>query len=561
LSAGNLGYAKASTYVTGGLTDQLSANLAGVYTIHNGFVNVLDNGRRSDDLNQFGLRSKLKYEIGDGWDVLLGADYLRKNDSTDAVYSALAGSQMAPPAGVGPSFRAYSTYTDLDPLPHRWATDYGANLTVRGRMGWADFTAISGYRDDYLISSTDGDGTSLPTYAYQAYEGERQVSQELQLTSSGASPLQWIGGLYLLKASAYEGPVNVWSGVPITVRPNAAMLDGKTRISSYAAYGQASYELPEGFKLIAGFRTSYEQRRLTEQTNFGVDLLDPAVRAAMDLPPVDTSKSWTTTKPKATLQWENAGELLYASYSTAFKAGSYAILSPGASGPLEPENIKAYEVGGKHDLPILNHGHLDWAVFYYNYSNLQVSVQDPATGGQDASQNAATSIGKGVDLDLAVPIVRNLSARIGVEYLEARYESYPNAAVDNIINGQLAPPATYTKSIDASGNRAERSPLLTSTAQLQWLLPLGPGNISTTASLYHNSGFYFDAGEEFQQKRYNLVNLHMQYAPQGNRWSVAAWINNAFNATVIGGVATSPYVVGAFYNDPRLFGLSASLHY
>ena len=45
VSAGNLGYAKATTYVTGGLTDELSANFAGVYATHNGFVNVLNNGR------------------------------------------------------------------------------------------------------------------------------------------------------------------------------------------------------------------------------------------------------------------------------------------------------------------------------------------------------------------------------------------------------------------------------------------------------------------------------------------------------------------------------------
>jgi iron complex outermembrane recepter protein len=107
----------------------------------------------------------------------------------------------------------------------------------------------------------------------------------------------------------------------------------------------------------------------------------------------------------------------------------------------------------------------------------------------------------------------------------------------------------------------ERAPLLTSTAQLRWLLPIGTDQIETTASYYHNSGFYFDPGDEIQQKAYNLVNLYAKYTPQGDRWSVAGWINNAFNATVLGGAAASPYVMGGFYNDPRLFGLSASVRY
>jgi iron complex outermembrane receptor protein len=180
-----------------------------------------------------------------------------------------------------------------------------------------------------------------------------------------------------------------------------------------------------------------------------------------------------------------------------------------------------------------------------------------------ASQNAASSINRGVDLDLAVPIVRNFTASIGMEYLDARYQSYPNASVPNIVDGELGTitPVGATKSVVASGNRAERSPLLTSTVQLQWLLPIGTGGITTTGTFYHNSGFFFDAGDEVQQKAYNLVNLHIQYAPQGNRWSVAAWINNAFNATVVAGIAASPYVLGADYTDPRLFGLSASFHY
>lgn len=561
VSGGNDGYAKGTTYVTGGLTDHLSADFAAVYTVHNGFFTVLNTGDHLDNLNQFGLQSKIKYQINDGWDVLFGGDYAQKNDSSDTVYTALVGGDEPLPPGVGPAFRPYDTYTDLEPPPHRKANDFGFNLTVLGHMSWADLTSITGFRDDYLVSSSDGDGTSLPLVAYQAFQGEQQFTQEVRLTSFGSSPLQWIGGLYFLEANAFEGPVYVWSGVPIVDPPNAAVLAGRTHITSYAAYGQAGYELPHGFKLIAGLRTTYEQRQLTEQTNFTTDYLNPAVRAEMGLPPLDASKGWTSADPKATFQWEHVGQLLYASYSTAFSAGSYNLISPGSPGPLDPETIKAYEVGGKHDLPFLNHGHLDWAVFYYHYTNMQVAVQDPATGGIDESQNAASSINKGVDLDLAEQIIRNLTARIGMEYLEARYESYPNAAVYNIVNGELGTLIGYTKSVDATGNREERSPLLTSTLQLQWLLPVRTGDISTTATYYHNSGFYFDAGDEFQQKAYNLVNLRIEYAPQGNRWSVAAWINNAFNVPVIGGIAGSPYLISAFYNDPRLFGLTVSVHY
>ena len=78
VSAGNLGYAKAVTYVTGGLTDELSADFAGVYTIHNGFVNVLNNGDHLDNLDRFGLRGKIKYEINDNGTPYSGGDYAKE---------------------------------------------------------------------------------------------------------------------------------------------------------------------------------------------------------------------------------------------------------------------------------------------------------------------------------------------------------------------------------------------------------------------------------------------------------------------------------------------------
>jgi iron complex outermembrane receptor protein len=562
VSAGNLGYAKATTYVNGGLTNDLSADFAAVYAYHNGFFDVVNTGAKMDNLNEIGLRSKLKYVINDTWDVLFGGDYSYRHDSSNSAFSALAGNDLGLPPGVGPALTARDTYSDLDPLPHQTVTDFGLNLTVRGHLSWATFTSISGFRDDYLTSLADGDLTSLPLIAYASGEGEQQFTQEFQLASVGDSPLQWLGGLYYLVANAFEAPVDVWADSSDNAPP-AAVLYGRTHIISYAGYGQASYALPDGFKLTAGVRTTYEQRQLTQQGENSSDWLDPAVRTAEDLPPLTPSRSWTSTDPKGTIQWEHPGQMLYASYSTGFQAGSYNLLSNNGAGPLDPENIKAYEVGGKHDLPflpILDQSHIDWAVFYYNYKNIQVAVQDPGTGGINDSQNAATSINKGVDLDLAVPIVRNLTATLGMEYLDARYESYPDASVPNIVDGNVVS-AMSTKSVDASGNRMERAPVLTSTLRVQYLVPLPIGSVSTTALYYHNSGFYFDAGNEFQQKAYNLANFRIEYAAPGSRWSVAAWIDNAFNATVIAGVASSPYVESADYTDPRLYGLSAAVHF
>ncbi|HWS63679.1 MAG TPA: TonB-dependent receptor [Steroidobacteraceae bacterium] len=560
--AGNLGYAKGTAYVAGGIADGLAGSIAGVYTIHNGFFDVLNTGQRLDTLNQYGVRTKLKDVVSDDWNIVFSGDYTHKNDSSDSVFTALIGSDLGLPRSVGPSFVPRDTYTDLVPHPHRIATDYGANLTVHGHLPFADLTSITGFRDDYLLSSADGDSTSLPLLAYQSALSSQSLTQEFQLASADSSPLQWLAGAFLLKGSGAFGPVDVWAGMPATGVPNAGLLLGRTRITSYALFGQASYAMTDSFKVIAGLRSSYERRSLTTQTNFATDFLDPATRAAAGLPPLDGSKRSTSTDPKVTLQYEHSGQLVYATYSTGFKSGSYNLISVTGPGPLEPEKIKAYEVGGKHDLPVLS-AHLDWALFYYKYRNIQVNIQDPGVGGVVAAQNAASTKDKGADLDLTVPIVNTLSATVGLEYLDARYDTFPNASVPNIVDGELGTvtPIGATKSVNASGNRAMRAPLLTSTFKVKWLVPTAVGDVTSTATWYHNSGFFFDAGDEISQKAYNIVNLNVQYAPPGGRWTVSAWANNLTNETVIAGINASPYVLTAGYNDPRLFGLGASIHF
>jgi iron complex outermembrane receptor protein len=150
-----------------------------------------------------------------------------------------------------------------------------------------------------------------------------------------------------------------------------------------------------------------------------------------------------------------------------------------------------------------------------------------------------------------------------LEYLNARYENFPDASVSNIVDGELGTitPIGSTKSVDATGNRAERAPVLTSNVRLRWIVPTAIGDITSSATWYHNSGFFFDAGDELQQKLYNIYNVNIQFSPPSKRWTVSAWGNNLSNKTVISGINASPYVVGAGYNDPRLFGLGASVHF
>ncbi|HLY59017.1 MAG TPA: TonB-dependent receptor [Stellaceae bacterium] len=568
LSYGSYNYVKGVGYVAGGLTEQISASLSVIGVHRDGLFKILNTGDDADTLDEKGLRGKVKFAPNADWSFVVSGDWLEKDDSSGGVFTEIVGNNipgLSSPA-TGPTSTPFKTYTDLTPEPHRLGHDWGFNLTSRGHFDWADLTAITGYRRDTMFSSADGDNTALPLLAFASDLGSKSFTQELQLASNDqSSRLQWLAGLYYLNGSATFGPVDVWAGTPITAAP-AEIIYGASDIENYSAFGQASYAITDTLKAIAGLRYSFERRTFDTQdlTVGGVTYhildLPSFVRPAFGAPAnEDPDKSFASIDPKITLQYQSDGQMLYGSYSTAFKAGSYNLISISSPGPLNPERMRAFEVGGKHTLPFLNDAHLDWAFFDYRYRNIQVNIQDPGVGGIVAAQNAAVVDDRGVDIDFTIPISPNLRATIGAEYLDAHYTSFPNASVFNVVNGQLQTLTTgATISQNVAGRLAERAPRLTDTVALQWRLPTQWGDFRSTASWYHNSGFFFDPGNVVKQRAYDLVNLNIEFAPQDQNWTVALWANNLTDATVIQGINQTPYGIGAEYDAPRMIGFTIS---
>ena len=106
-------------------------------------------------------------------------------------------------------------------------------------------------------------------------------------------------------------------------------------------------------------------------------------------------------------QW-NPGLLTYASYAVGATAGGYnsaAATQPIAETPVDPDKIKAYEVGVKTT---------SWggrlrtstSLFYNDYEDYQASVQNPIIGGQlvpgAVFANAGKGLGNGVPVSAAV---------------------------------------------------------------------------------------------------------------------------------------------------------------
>jgi len=159
-------------------------------------------------------------------------------------------------------------------------------------------------------------------------------------------------------------------------------------LNSYAAFGEANYEILPTLKLTTGLRWT-EDRKHAPQIPSQLLASDSYGYPAM--PPID--QQWDEFTGRAVANWTpklafTDQTLVYGSYSHGYKAGGanpppavVVYLSP--PGPLftshfthpatfKPEFIDAFELGTKNTL-LDGNLTINGDIFYYNYENYQIS--------------------------------------------------------------------------------------------------------------------------------------------------------------------------------------------
>ncbi|MGE5565211.1 MAG: TonB-dependent receptor domain-containing protein [Parcubacteria group bacterium] len=167
------------------------------------------------------------------------------------------------------------------------------------------------------------------------------------------------------------------------------------KLISYAAFGEAYYQIAENLKLTAGLRWTVDKKEAPRIPSwiFAANSVGYPVAAVV-------RQEWREPTGRLALDWKpdlgfTDETLVYASYARGYKAGGAnppppglvmraLVLVPPDFGPLaqqqaatmprtfEPEFVNAYEIGTKNTL--LDGGvTLNLAAFYYDYKGYQIS--------------------------------------------------------------------------------------------------------------------------------------------------------------------------------------------
>lgn len=379
--------------VSTALSDDWAVLASGNFYDRDGYFSAPALGR--DDYGkatEYGGRVALAYTGGGPFGLNASAFYSRaKNDGSVGL--------ATDPVTLEPA--ASDPYTYVGPIDGYGDVEtYGGDLTLSYDVGGATIKSITGVvrnEQEFLADTTAGQPTNTVDGPYalgfdrlESEAGRTQISQELQILGDAVGDrLHYIAGLYYFREKGHQGRsdylLNLYQLMP-------QLVDMKT--TSYAAYGQLTYDLTPTLSATAGLRYTHETKSVEGyQQNNLTTVPEDRTYGAIDA--TRKAKSWT---PKFGLDWQATPDILaYASVSRGFQAGGFnylALANPtNYENGFDPQTVWAYEVGLKTSF-LDGRGHLNLAAYRNDFSDIQTNV---IVAGSSLTQNAGTARVQGIE--------------------------------------------------------------------------------------------------------------------------------------------------------------------
>ncbi|WBH15755.1 TonB-dependent receptor [Sphingomonas radiodurans] len=478
------------------ISDTLLTRFTGFYSRFDGNIrNDAFGGRRVNGYEHFGGRVQLKWMPSDATTIAIIADY-HKND--DDCCAEVIGTGPLNGAGVGitspisavlPTPRGDETRRINQNLITRTQEEgYGASVQIDTELGTQTVTSITAYREFSNTEIRDGDFLAAPYVGFnQLHDVGPQTgdtfTQELRLTSPSRQFLSYVVGLYYSRAAsertfgrsvvncnAATAPTTLIpcgsAGAPATTNPFGVATFGSI-FQNIAAFSQFTANFTDRFRFIGGVRYTTDQLNVWHSR--ATTLAGPGVNANFDQGVFDrynallaggatpaaaqtgavaasngiawrgktTNDNWSG---KASLQFDVSDDVVaYGGWTRGYKGPAFNVfynLNSNGTNVIAPETSDSYEIGLKNTLfdGALT---LNLAAFYAKYDNFQANNPDLVAGVVVTRfTNAGEVSTRGVEADIALRLMDDLSISGGVAYTDAKVDQFfqaPGAPVTAII--------------------------------------------------------------------------------------------------------------------------------
>lgn len=410
-------------------------------------------------------------------------------------------------------------------------------------------TSITAYEtaEDSSLGDIDGGNEDGPGFIpFQSATRDsisdlKQLTQELRISSDATDELFWQAGVFYFD-DEYK----------VTTEP--FFIPGTVRLhenTSWAVFGQFSYDLSAAWNLTAGVRYTDDEKDLSTPPE--------SFLAATPVNVQDDEFSWDVSLLYTMSETTN----LYGRVANGFRGPSIQgrdVAFFGAPSTALSETITSAEVGFK---TTLNDGRvrMNGAVFYYQVDDQQIT----AVGGvSNAIQlvNADQANAFGFDFDMDALLTDNLLLQLAIGFNDTEIDD-PNLRIPTCGSGAC----TVVDALDGGfaivdGNPLPNAPEWNYNIRLQYNVPLSAGE------LYFATDWMFQSDMQFLI--YDAVEFHsgdimeggvrVGFAHSSGRWDAAIFGRNITDEENLKGVIDFNNNTG-FVNDRSIWGATFTYHF
>lgn len=531
--------------IGGRLTDTLKGSLVTSLGKYDGNIENVANGHDVNGYDRKGVRGKLQFEPNDDLRLTLIGDY---SDGENSNVSTLTGTTNAALAArIGIALNDHNRTINSDYKTYVEDTNKGLSLQADWSLADYTLTSISAWRGWDNTQYQDNDNqAALPVTALHD-KGQvdfNQYSQEFRLASPKGQFAEYVLGTYLFHGQSEE--VYRRLSVNNSVATNARA-DYRSSNDSYALFGESTFNLRSDLRAIFGLRWTldrieYDHRRVSTSAT-AVNAIRPSYASS-------GSHQDSGVSGRVGLQYDLSDTLsTYATYSRGYKGPAYNVyfnMQAADLDPLDPETSDTYEIGLK-STAWNNRLTANLAVFHSTYDDYQANVYDRlGTSIITRLVNAGTVSSKGVELDYALQLTRQLKLSGALAYTQARIDEFacPSGSVANCnVNGKPLPFTPDWKSY----------------VRADYSIPLSNGwdlELSTDYNWQSQVQYNIDQTESTRQGAFGIWNASVALADYNQGWRVALLAKNltdkSYSPALTSGANTSRLVPR---DDERYFGV------
>jgi outer membrane receptor protein involved in Fe transport len=492
LSAGTYGEYLLNAGHYGKVKDKFGYSISANLLRQNGFFTNAYNNQKVDEMDSYGLRSKLHWKVSDRFSIenIASFERSRQGGYPYAIYNDSIG---APEEINYNQFSSYDRDLFSDALILKYRTERFEILAT---------TSFQFLKDQQEI---DQDFTADSLYFITQRQEQQMLSQEIVVRSNKKQKYDWLFGAFgFIQNLDRAVDVDVYSG-------NMTMFKEYDHvISGYAVFHQSTLNdlLVKNLSLTAGIRIDFENDELQYKYN----LLRNDVLTNMEdtlYPALD----YFEVSPKISLNYFHEGRNYYATITRGFKTGGFnSTIERPEDLTYGPENSWNYEVGIK--TPLFNDvAYMQFALFYIDWENQQ--IYQPVPSGQGSMlKNAGQSVSRGLELMIKTKPFKGFVPSVTYGYTHATFIKHEVDSVTNY-NGNFIP---YVPRHTASFQLNKEFHM----EHTSWI-----DKIRTTLTYQGAGKIFWDEENTVAQPFYSLVNAKISFVRDAFKFEL--WGRNLLN--------------------------------